>query len=289
MPMELRRSVRLHGSMMEKTMIDVLGPRLAAALVTLALLTGPTTADPQTTGDLLEDARIIVTSDKDDVRLWAHPPRILVLHNEPAVVEVMRDIYQEVEEAVSSPFGDRFLGELIFASVPEGLGDGDAPMKIRMAKGGPSGAEVRVALSPEMDLRTDIVVVVADRPTVAMLNGLWGVERKYTRRQMERARGGCFYEANSLNGVKFGAYIAIATPVGRDHLRLCVREEFLQVLGPLQDADGSPFFSFNNHLEASAEQESNDIALIRALYESGAGPGGSPDVVIDYLETLTAQ
>ncbi len=77
-------------------------------------------------------------------------------------------------------------------------------------------------------------------------------------------------------------------------LEECLWEEILHALGPLQDAAGSPFFSFDDQADADGTQpfhvkRQNDILLIRSLYESGVAPGDSPEKVLEYLKALTTE
>ena len=65
---------------------------------------------PPTTGTLLGDARLIITSKKDDVRLWSHPPRVLVLYDGKDVSPRLENIRNVIEENVSPFHADKVFG-----------------------------------------------------------------------------------------------------------------------------------------------------------------------------------
>ena len=77
--------------------------------------------DPPTTGTLLGDARLIITSKKDDVRLWLHPPRVLVLYDGKDVSPRLENIRNVIEENVSPFYADKVLARGPTASYPPTL------------------------------------------------------------------------------------------------------------------------------------------------------------------------
>lgn len=257
-------------------------------------------ADPDTNDTLLGDARAIITSSNDDVRLWAHPPRMLVLGDQDTHAAV-RDIVSLIDSTVQSPFGARFFGNVQYEPLPRRIGTGQGRMSIRIREGGPSGREVHANLGEGFEFQTDIVVVVADRTTVGLINGLWGLSINDNRAMLEGGRSRCFYSARSSEGARLGAMVTIFPIPAFEFTEECLWEEIVHTLGPLGDAVGSRFFSFDNEAvflsdlpegqrrALNADKRANDLLLLRALYESGAGPGGSPDTVIDYLGTLTSE
>ena len=58
----------------------------------------------------------------------------------------------------------------------------------------------------------------------------------------------------------------------------------VEALGPLKDVMGTPFFSFGS--ENAPDHRENDLLLIRALYQSQAGPGGDPETVLRLFNRL---
>lgn len=267
------------------------------ALILLPFSFAVAEPDPASTGTILGDARLIITSNKGDVRLWAHPPKVLVLSDKP-VKELVLSVAAQIEEAVNSPFGEKLFGDIRFEEVPDDLGTGQDRIWSRVVRGGSSGYQVGLNLGNGFVHQTDILIVVADRPTVAIMNGLWGLDGRNGRAQLQGGLSRCFYESSSRVGVRLAAYVSIFQPPDENLTKECLWEELLHTLGPLIDASGSSFFSFDDQADSksilSAEEQSkvtkvkraNDLLLIRALYESGVEPGGSPDIVIDYLEKL---
>lgn len=273
------------------------GSTFYASLMAIIILATSAEADPETSGSLLGDAGIIIASEKNDVRLWVHPPRLLVFGDQ-GVEQVVRDIVETIETAVDSPFGAEFFGEVRFEELPQGLGEGQRPLSMRIREGGPSGWNIHLNLGDDLVFQTDIVLVVADRPSVAMINGLWGMSASDNRAMLEGGISRCFYSARSRNGVRYGALISVFPKPGSVRAEECLWEEIVHALGPLRDAEGSQFFSFDDEsvslMDLTAFEQrnldqrkrANDLLLLRALYESGVKPGDPPDVVLQYLENL---
>ncbi|MGR3490688.1 MAG: DUF2927 domain-containing protein [Shimia sp.] len=266
-------------------------------IITLLLGTTARAQDPASTGDILEDARTIITSARGDVRLWAHPPRVLVFGS-GTMHAMVTEMVARVNGAVAAPYGATLVGPVERAALPSDLGAGQDPMWLRLRRGGPGGTEIDINLGPSVRHQADIAIVVADRPSVAITNGLWGVEPSDTRAQMQGGRGRCFYSARSKNGLRYGAYITVFAPNDMRFIEECLWEELLHALGPLTDATGTPHFSFDDTADSFGElrgsdltarmeaRRANDLLLLRALYESGIGPGGSPDQAVAYLARL---
>lgn len=265
------------------------------AFAAMFAMPGPVSGDPATTGTLLGDARVIVTSDKADIRIWDHPPRVLILADDQSV-EILRAYIAMLNTIVSPTFGAALFGSVHAMAVPADIGAGDERLWVRMVKGGPSGAQISLNLGQGHRYVADILVVVADRPEIAMINGLWAMAPFRTRSQLQGGPSRCFYESRSREGRLLGAYVSIVRPADREMLEECLWEELLHSLGPLSDAQGSTFFTFDNQVswpqgtagqdDIAARKKANDLTLIRALYESGAGPGGAPDQVIAYLDRI---
>ena len=152
--------------------------------------------NPKTTGSLFGDAELIITSKKRDVRLWAHAPRLLVFGDE-SVEKHVRGIVGQIERAVNSPFGTTFFGKISFEKLPTNFGEGQQRLRIRLSKGGPSGREIHLSLGENSFFQTDIIVVVADRSDIALVNGLWGMSPSHNRSMLEGGEARCFYSSRT--------------------------------------------------------------------------------------------
>ena len=172
-----------------------------ASLLAIMFSAGSSQADPETSGSLLGDARLIITSEKNDVRLWAHQPRMLVIGGH-RVEQVIQEIVERVEANVESPFGSGFFGEIRYETLPQRFGEGQQALSVRIREGGPSGRNIHVNLGDGFVFQTDIIVIVADRPSIAMINGLWGMSRRDNRAMLEGGKSRCFYSARSRDGGK---------------------------------------------------------------------------------------
>jgi hypothetical protein len=245
---------------------------------------------PPTTGTLLGDARLIITSKKDDVRLWSHPPRVLVLYDGKDVSPRLENIRNVIEENVSPFYADKVFGAWTYSELSADFGEGSHRRHMRHVDGGPAGHELEVHLDEGRVWVTDIVIAMASRPKIALLNALWGLERRNNRAMMRAGRANCSYHSNSRKGVRVSAYV---TNVRYDHLERdieeCVLEELIHTLGPFIDAKGSSHFTFDDEVGLVPAKQANDILLLRSVYESGARPGDPPDAVLDHLKELTKE
>ena len=133
-----------------------------------------------------------------------------------------------------------------------------------------------------------------------MVNGLWGMSLNDNRAMLEGGISRCFYSARSRQGIRYGALISVFPEPEFARTEECLWEEIVHALGPLRDAEGSQFFSFDNEssysvngivtpeqLDQARQKQANDLLLLRALYESGVKPGDPPDDVLRYLDNLT--
>jgi len=248
--------------------------------------------DPPSTGNITQDARLIITSEKGDVRIWSHAPRVLIYApsaERPAIAAVI----DTIEAAVASPFGPTLFSAVTYRDLPQNLGADETLLRIAGRRGGPAEIEMEVDLGDGKHT-TDILIMVGNRRDVAVVNGLYGVSPQTTRPQMRGGQARCFYNTRSRKGVRVMAYVTIVPFADAAETEECYWEEILHALGPLQDAEDTPFFSFDDRgdwqLDLSpsevAQRRANDMALIRALYESGVKPGDPPEVALDYFETL---
>ena len=271
----------------------VMFPLVVLAFVSCAPLntqTKPSSAggaDPPSTGTLRGDAKLIITSDKNDVRLWDRPPRVLILSTDDRVETMMAAIREKIEGAVRSPFGGPFFSSWTYRKLTGPPELEAAPNYFYVAKDDELVAQIKLAYPKGVDEHYDIVVLVGDRLTMSLYNSLWGLDARASRRMAAGRQLSCHYSVISKHGVRLGAYAAVLATETDAILQACLWEEFLHTLGPLTDAKGTPYFSFNDNADDEGLQE-NDLLLIRALYESGAKPGDPPDKALDYLEQLFA-
>lgn len=242
--------------------------------------------NPPATGHILEDARLIITSDKNDVRLWAHPPRVVVIADDPFVLDELVKIRKTIEREVDPFYGKTVFGPWTYITLDPDFADNNDPLRFRMVKGGPAGREIALYFGKTKSYRTDIVIAVSNRPTIAVLNGLWGMNRSYNRSQAQGGQARCFYDSFSKDGIRLGAYVSIVLPEDQDRTRDCIREEVLHTLGPLTDAKGTRYFTFDDKIGSDDTKRANDISLLKALYESEARPGDGPSKVIRHLKAL---
>ncbi|MEM1164581.1 MAG: hypothetical protein AAGJ28_26935, partial [Pseudomonadota bacterium] len=224
---------------------------MAAALAACAVSAaagepaGTSRAD-MTTGTLIGDARKIITSDKGNVRLWTHAPRVLVLSTDARVADMVRTIGGIVDTTVAAGFGDGFFSRITARMIPQNWPAADAELSMRLSPGGPAGAEIEAKLGSLYDGPSDIVVAVGDRKTIALINTLWRADADGARYQAEGHPFGCFYSAHSRAGQRQAAFVSIVPPEDDKALYACLWEELLHTLGPLRDAHQTPFFSFND-------------------------------------------
>jgi len=246
--------------------------------------------DPPSTGNILEDARLIITSNKGEVRIWHRAPRVVILTDDPEVTRSIEAIFQTLEDAINPGYGEVLFGPITTRPFPQNFGHGSQRLAFRMRQVVDGKTDVTLNLGDGDVLKTDLVIAVGNRPNIAMLNGLWGMPSNFTRAQMSGGRARCFYSSRSKNGFRLGAYVSV---VGHGQFSQdtaeCLWEEILHAMGPLIDAKGSPFFTFDNEIGSTALKKQNDVLLLRALYESGTVPGGGPEKTLTMFADLLSQ
>ena len=280
----LSRFMRGGSELQAQRMVDTIADIEAVQLFQTEGDSIPNAQDASDT--FLADARSIISSDDNEIRLWTHPPRVLIISHDSRAARYLAEVRSALEQNVTSPFGETFFNEWEVFVLPRDWSDSPDQSQFEQVEGGPAGRQVAVKLGTAEPIHTDIVIVIADRSTLAQLNTLWGVNSARARRQAEGDKSGCFYASWDKDGVTRGAYVSIPSDLEADKLSSCIWEEVLHTLGPRQDASETDFFSFDDTLEVSESKKANDILLIRALYESGASAGDAPDQVLTYLDSV---
>lgn len=265
---------------------------LVTCLFLLAQAVAPTgllaQEDRPTTGDPLEDARLVVTSAGGEVRIWHKPPRVLVLADRQDVLTEIERIGNVLEDRIAPSYGPYLFESWTYASFPEDFGEVQNAEYSFVINARDSGETyVQVNLGADVDEEVDLVIAVGSRSEIAVLNGLWGLPLSYQRAQMSGRTWPCFYSSRSRNGERLGGFVSIVDQGQESNdLDVCLWEEILHSMGPLIDADGSEFYSFDEMPTQSLVKMENDILLLRSLYESGIERGDNADKAISYLREL---
>ncbi len=247
-------------------------------------------SDPPTTGNILEDARQIIASKKGEIRIWHHAPRVLILTDDPEIISRTNAILERMENAITPGYGDVLFGPVMTRPFPKNFGHGAERLEFRLRRDENNEIAANLRLGDGAVLKVDLVIAVGHRPNIAVLNGLWGMSPNHNRAQMSGGRARCFYSSRSKNGRRLGAYVSIVDHSGfAEDTAECLWEEILHAMGPLIDAKGSPFFTFDDQAGSTERKKQNDILLLKAMYESGTEAGEGPEKTLRVFADLLDQ
>ncbi|MEM7188043.1 MAG: hypothetical protein AAF439_00395 [Pseudomonadota bacterium] len=238
-----------------------------------------------TTGNVLKDAYLIIADTRGRVILWDRAPRVLIISADPRAKKMMETIRDRIETEVKPPFGPPFFESWTYVPVAKDWPKDDVRLSLRAIPKNKRGRGIAVSLPEVFTGNTDIAVVIADRKTTAVINGLWGMKGWQARHQAEGDERGCFYQTIHYDQVRESAYVSVVAPEEDNELFDCLWQEMMLAFGGLKQAQLSVYFSIN-HGAKNDRTRTNDLLLMRALYESGAGPGGRAETVIEYFDKL---
>jgi len=105
------------------------------------------------------------------------------------------------------------------------------------------------------------------------------------QRQYLQGQGPCFYATASNNGGMINGMIFISPTEAADFVEDCVYEELVHAMGLVNDADNTPWFTFDNL--PGHKPRDYDERLLRALYDPRVSTGSTVDDVVAIYEALS--
>ncbi len=235
--------------------------------------------------DDLDDARVIVTAKSNTIKKWHYPPRFVVVHDQPVDKATFAEVTDFITAATGLPIEhptyvnlteDSFDPRFYTASRyhPRDAGPG------RMT------SDLLIAQSEDVQLSANIYVFMVSPHLASHFIALTSYGRfsgNLTRGYVQ-GNGPCYFKVLS-NGesIHFGT-ILIAPDIDADMQRHCIYEEMVQAMGLMNDAQDSPFFTFDNLVEDKPRDY--DQRLLEALYDPRIRNGDDVDKVLNIYASL---
>ena len=228
--------------------------------------------------DIYDDARTIIASKNDTIRRWEYAPTIAVLHDRDFHFDSLQTLTDRIASATHLNFQT-----LKRYNLAEGY-DLSQGVKFRFAnRRGPRKGDVTAKLSFAANhILADILVAFLPRPQLALLTTYTEADSKLSRQVLE---GGapCFFHMRSKHDNIQQVNIFIADDVSNSVQEACIYEEFMQAMGFLRDAVGTPHFTFDD--DPDAGNQINDFKLLRALYDPRVSAGSPVNDVLQLFKT----
>lgn len=235
--------------------------------------------------DDLEDARTIVTAKANTVKKWQYPPRFVIVHDQP----VDRAAFGEVTDFIVATTG-LAIEQPTFINLTDAGFDPRfytaSRYSPRKTEEGRMTSDLLIALKEDMELSANIFVFMVSPRLASHFIALtdYGRFSGSLTRGYVQGNGPCYFKVlSNSESIQFGT-ILIAPSIDADMQRACIYEEMVQAMGLMNDAQDSPFFTFDN-LVADKPRD-YDQRLLAALYDPRIRNGDAVDKVLDIYTAL---
>ncbi len=245
----------------------------AAALLAL------TGAGTTIAADDIEDARIIVTAKSNTIKKWHYPPRFVVVHDQPVDVSVFEEVTNfivtttglDIEPPTFVNMADNAFDPRFYSA---------SRYEPRRTEQGQMTSDLLIAQKEDVQLSANVFVFMVSPHLASHFIALTSYGRfsgSLTRGYVQ-GDGPCYFKVLSNDeSIHFGT-ILIAPSIDPDMQRACIYEEMVQAMGLVNDAQDSPFFTFDNL--APPKPRDYDTRLLSALYHPSVETGDAVDKVI---------
>lgn len=230
--------------------------------------------------DDLTDAAVIINAKANSVKKWRYPPQFVVVHDQP----VDREAFDEVTGFISQATGLDLPAPQYVDLSGDALDDrfftasrytprNDAPGRMT--------SDLLIAGREDLMLSANVFVFVVSPPLAShfMILTSYGRSSSSLPRAYVQGTGPCYFNIlSNAESIHFGT-ILIAPGLDGAFTRACIYEEMVQAMGLVNDAQDSPFFTFDNL--APAKPRDYDLRLLTALYHPSVATGDAVTKVID--------
>ena len=235
--------------------------------------------------DDVEDARVIVTAKSNTVKKWHYPPRFVVIHDQP----VDRSAFNEVTDFIANATGLP-IEQPTFVNMTDDSFDPRfytaSRYRPRTTETGQMTSDLLIAQKDDLPLSANIFVFMVSPHLASHFIALtaYGRFSGNLTRSYVQGNGPCYFKVLS-NGdsIQFGT-ILIAPDIEPAMQRHCIYEEMVQAMGLMNDAQDSPFFTFDNLAEEKPRDY--DQRLLEALYDPRIRNGDEVDEVLNIYASL---
>ncbi|WP_299848133.1 DUF2927 domain-containing protein [uncultured Roseovarius sp.] len=235
--------------------------------------------------DDLEDARVIVTAKSNTVKKWHYPPRFVVVHDQPVDQPAFAEVTDFIAAATGLPIEQPTFVNLTDATFDPRFYTASR-YSPRKTESGQMTSDLLIAQKEDLQLSANIFVFMVSPPLASHFIALTAYGR-YTgnlTRSYVQGSGPCYFKVLS-NGesIHFGT-ILIAPTIDPQMQKACIYEEMVQAMGLMNDAQDSPFFTFDNLAEEKPRDY--DQRLLEALYDPRIRNGDEVDQVLNIYASL---
>jgi hypothetical protein len=261
---------------------------LLIGLMLTTWLTGAPLAQAQSVSDEeLDDVRAIINAKNGTIKRWERTPSVVVIHDHPMPGDVFAPTLELIQRATQLDMpapqfidlAQNFMPDRFYSDTRFRLDLMQDGYRNHMVIGGgsadPLDAQIFVFfLSPQIASHFMILTSVGHRNL--------SLQRQYLQ-----GEGPCFYATASNSGGMINGMIFISPTEAADFVEDCIYEELVQAMGLVNDADDTPWFTFDNL--PGAKPRIHDERLLRALYDPRVSTGSSVDEVVQIYEALSAE
>lgn len=236
--------------------------RLLATCTALVALSGAAK------GDVFEDVVQILSGPNDTVRKWRHEPTYVFV-GDPAGVEAFLNVADHVNGSIlgeDTSIGKIFAVDAGRDNASKILQSGKLDFAIRKI----DGVDHVSLLTDHGELTTSAIVFYSDGPSLRRLIDRLTPGSPEAKRY-SLTSGYCHFEIYSRPTGISASLIFVNSSFGPELTAACMYEEILQSMGLVDDADGTPHFTFDDAVEP--ERRANDAVLLKALYSKDVRSG----------------
>jgi len=150
----------------------------------------------------------------------------------------------------------------------------------RHAAPGQMITDLLIAGSEDLQLSANVFVFVVSPPLAShfMVLTAWGRSSTALPRAYVQGRGPCYFNVlSNAESIQFGT-ILMGPELDGEMSRACIYEEMVQAMGLVNDAQDSPFFTFDNLVPEKPRDY--DMRLLSALYHPSVVTGDAVDKVL---------
>lgn len=261
---------------------------LLIGLMLTSWLTGAPSAQAQSVSVAeLDDVRAIINAKNGTIKRWERTPSLVVIHDHPMTRDVFAPTLDLIQRATQLDMPEPRFIDLAQNFAPDAFYR-DTRFRLDLMQDGYRNHMVLGGISPDpLDAQIFVFFLSPQIASHFMILTSVGHHNLSLQRQYLQGQGPCFYATASNSGGMINGMIFISPTEAADFVEDCVYEELVQAMGLVNDADDTPWFTFDN-LPGSKPRD-YDERLLRALYDPSVRTGSTVEEVVAIYEALSTE
>lgn len=231
--------------------------------------------------DIYADAKTILSSGKNTIRRWEYPPIVAVVHNGNFDFDVLNTLIERISDTTAMPISKQKPRVLLLEDDKTDLTNNTRFRLVNRQGPKPKDVIAKLSFNTHPTLIADIFVFHLSRRDLAFFTTYTEASNRLSRGLLEGISP-CFFDMRSKNDRVQQVTIFMDSDITAGRLKSCIYEEFMQAMGFLNDAEGTPHFTFDN--KAIDKDQHNDFLLLRALYHPDVSAGDHPDTAVELFK-----